>query len=91
MKLVPAISKGKAILLGDELRCNRLREDSSKICRKLIAKVNRFGQIAGDFRCERCKEEIEVRLVPATEESASKTVKQRFEKPTNFTPREVSE
>ena len=64
-RTLPAVAKGKAVLAGNELRCAKPREDDpAKACNKLIAKTNKYRQIAGNFRCERCKEQIEVRLVP---------------------------
>jgi hypothetical protein len=64
MKLLPAVAKGKAVIVGEDLRCQKPREDDpTKPCNKLIAKINRYRQIAGCFLCERCKEPIEVRLV----------------------------
>jgi hypothetical protein len=67
LKLAPAVSNGKAVFISDELRCQAPRAETrgDGVCNKLIAKFNRLHQIAGQFRCERCKQEIEVRMVPA--------------------------
>jgi hypothetical protein len=71
MKLLPVISKGQAHFRGEnkeELRCAAPRLDKPGwTCRKLIAKRNEHGQIAGDFRCERCGQSIQVSLVAAEE------------------------
>jgi phage FluMu protein Com len=65
-RLLPAVSKGHAVISEGELRCDRPRKDDpTRQCRKMIAKANKLGQIAGNFLCERCKEVIEVRLVEA--------------------------
>jgi transcription initiation factor IIE alpha subunit len=60
------VSRGKAVITADGLRCNAPRvADSSRICNKLLVKANQLGQIAGNFRCDRCKSEVEVRVVRA--------------------------
>lgn len=57
------ITSGKAIVTSDGLRCNSPRAtDASRPCNKLLAKANSSGQIAGHFRCDRCKSEVEVRV-----------------------------
>lgn len=64
-RLMPAISKGHAVITADELRCAAPRKDElERTCNKMIAKINQVGHIAGNFQCERCKEVIEVRMVP---------------------------
>jgi phage FluMu protein Com len=89
-KLLPAVSKGHAVLVEGELRCDSPRKDDpSRRCRKLIAKANKLSQIAGNFLCERCKEEIEVRLVEAQTPSRS-SVSTRFRETHELT-REVSQ
>jgi phage FluMu protein Com len=58
------IVSGKAVVTFDGLRCNSPRkDDASKSCNKLLAKANSSGQIAGHFRCDRCKAEVETRAV----------------------------
>lgn len=65
MNFLTFISKGIAILTADGLRCAALRQDdSSRRCNRLLAKKNEQRQIAGNFRCDRCGQEIEVRLGP---------------------------
>lgn len=65
MKLLTYVTKGKAWVTEEGLRCAAPREDSPElICHKLLAKKNEAGQIAGNFRCKRCKQEIEVTLSP---------------------------
>jgi len=55
------ITKGKAILTPGGLRCAGPRPSSpAQVCNKLIAKYNKAGQLSGNHRCERCKQEIEV-------------------------------
>lgn len=55
------ISRGQAVVRNGGLRCNAPRVgDPSRTCNKLLAKINTSGQIAGNFRCDRCKSEVEV-------------------------------
>jgi phage FluMu protein Com len=61
---LPAIAKGRAVLTNGELRCAAPHR-FERPCNKLIVKANVYGHIAGSFQCERCKERIEVRMVPA--------------------------
>ena len=57
------ISRGKAVVVNGGLRCNAPRVgDPSRTCNKLLAKTNTLGQIAGNFRCDRCKSEVEVQI-----------------------------
>ena len=53
---------------GNDLRCAAPRLDKRTgeevPCHRLIARTNKYGHIAGNFCCERCKEEIEVRMAP---------------------------
>lgn len=79
MKLLTFVTKGRAILTVDGLRCGNPRPDKDLprvgvdpgvgtprvgTCNKLLAKRNRLGQVCGKFKCERCKQEIEVELAP---------------------------
>lgn len=69
MKLLIYITKGSAVIQGDSLRCAASRaNDSRRTCNKLLVKKNEQGQIAGNFRCERCHQEIEVKLAPARDD-----------------------
>lgn len=62
--LLPCITKGKALITPEGLRCGASRtNDQDRRCNKLLAKKNAANQIAGNFRCERCRQEIEVKLV----------------------------
>lgn len=75
MRLLSYITKGKAIIQGDSLRCAAPRaNDSRRQCNKLLAKKNESGQIAGNFRCERCHQAIEVKLAPARDDLATKSL-----------------
>lgn len=57
------ITSGKAVVVNGGLRCNSPRSvDAGKTCNKLLAKANSSGQIAGNFRCDRCKSEVEVKV-----------------------------
>ena len=57
------ITKGKAIIKDNDLRCAISRfDDSYDICNKLIARKNEQGQICGNFRCERCHQEVELKM-----------------------------
>jgi hypothetical protein len=59
------ITKGKAVITPDGLRCRAPRDkDPARTCNKLIVKKNPVGQIAGSFLCERCDELIDVEIVP---------------------------
>jgi phage FluMu protein Com len=46
------IMKGAAVITLDGLRCGA--------CNKLLARKNTSGQIAGNFKCIRCGQMIEV-------------------------------
>ena len=68
MKLLIVISKGKAIIAGNDLRCAAPRvSDTKRICNKLLTKRNDMGQVAGAFKCERCNQIVEVKLVEPAE------------------------
>lgn len=57
------ISRGEAVIVSGGLRCNALRVGTlNRPCNKLLAKINDLGQIAGSFRCDRCKAEITVQI-----------------------------
>jgi DNA-directed RNA polymerase subunit RPC12/RpoP len=69
MKLLIYVTKGKAVIQGESLRCASPRpDDPNRICNKLLCKRNEQGQIAGDFRCERCHSQIQVKLATARED-----------------------
>ncbi len=64
MPLLTSITKGKARIHPEGLRCAAPRDnDPARDCNKLIAKRNDAGQIAGNFLCERCRQVIEVKLI----------------------------
>jgi hypothetical protein len=68
MRLLTSITKGKAVFVGNDLRCYAPRTSGQrKVCNKLLAKKNAIGQLAGNFRCERCCQEVEVTLVEVNE------------------------
>jgi hypothetical protein len=57
------ITKGKAVITPDGLRCRAPRDkDPTRACNKLLVKRSAGGQIAGNFRCERCSAEVEVEV-----------------------------
>lgn len=57
------IKNGKAILVGNGLRCQGPRlKQPDQLCNKLLVKKSSLGQIAGSFKCERCGQEIEVEI-----------------------------
>ena len=63
-RLLTSITKGKAMFVGVDLRCNAPRlTGQRKICNKLLVRKNELGQLAGNFLCERCKQEVEVTMV----------------------------
>jgi len=69
VRLLTFITRGKAVIQGDSLRCAAARiNDPRRQCNKLLAKKNEQGQIAGDFRCERCHQQIQVKLAPARDD-----------------------
>lgn len=74
LNLLMNVSKGKALIKPEGLRCGAPREnDPERICHKLLVKRSSRGQIAGNFRCERCGQEIEVSLVEPVELKPSGT------------------
>jgi phage FluMu protein Com len=58
------ISRGKAVISNGGLRCNNalIVGGRSRTCNKLLVKANASGQIAGCFRCDKCKGEVEVHV-----------------------------
>lgn len=81
------ISKGQAVINRDGLRCaapstrpNRVKLEESnnpapqQRCNRLLAKRNTSGQIAGDFRCDRCGQNVEVRFGYAAQVDAPQGV-----------------
>jgi len=68
MKQLTYITKGKAQIEKEGLRCAALRSNRPGwICNKLIVRKNLQGQIAGEFKCERCSQIIEVKTEPIPE------------------------
>jgi hypothetical protein len=67
MKLLTFITKGQVQISSEGMRCMALRENG-RVCHKMICKKNNLGQIAGDFQCERCKQNIQVTLRAAKED-----------------------
>ena len=66
MTLLICITKGKALIKPEGLRCGATREkEPERVCHKLICRPSTRGQIAGNFRCERCKQEIDVSMIEA--------------------------
>ena len=63
MKFICYIKSGKAIIQEGNLRCAQPRSgDARRQCNKLLAKKNESNQIAGDFRCERCHQNVVVAM-----------------------------
>jgi hypothetical protein len=59
------ITKGKASVTPEGLRCRAPRDkDPTRTCNKLLVKRSASGQIAGNFLCERCRQEVEVEIQP---------------------------
>lgn len=68
MRYQTYILKGKAQVENGGLRCAAPREDRPGwICNRLIVRKNRLGQIAGEFKCERCSQIVEVKSEPIAE------------------------
>lgn len=56
------ITSGKAVVIDGGLRCNHPRKDDlSQVCGRQLVRANASGQMAGNFRCPRCKNYVEVR------------------------------
>lgn len=52
---------GKAVLADGELRCTAPRANDKRLtCHKLMALVNRDGEILGKYLCTRCHSKCEV-------------------------------
>jgi hypothetical protein len=67
MTPLTCITKGKAFIVPEGLRCGGPRKkDPDLKCNKLLCKKAASGQIAGNFLCERCGQEIEVTLKEAS-------------------------
>ncbi len=69
------IVQGEAVVKGDELRCvgtkpRRVRPDQT-ICNRLIARVAN-GQLAGGFFCERCRQEVIVKMKSEEQDDSDK-------------------
>ena len=68
MTLQTCVAKGNGRIRTEGLRCAAKRpDDSSRVCNKLLLKPNTQGQMAGNFRCDRCGQEIELVLKVLTE------------------------
>jgi phage FluMu protein Com len=68
MKHLTYVTKGKAIPQQGGLRCAAPRDNRPGwICNKLIVRENSLGQIAGEFKCERCNQIIEIQTKPRAE------------------------
>lgn len=66
MNLLMCVSKGNALIKPEGLRCGASRENEpDRKCNKLLVKKNKDGIVAGNFRCERCTQEIEITLKEA--------------------------
>ena len=65
MKFLAVVKKGKAQFHPEGLRCAAPRDNRPGwICNKLIVRKNSDGLIAGEFKCERCSQLIEIKLKP---------------------------
>lgn len=72
LKLLTCISKGKASLKPEGLRCGAARKkEPERKCDKLLVKRSARGQIAGNFRCDRCGQEIDVSMIEPQPETAA--------------------
>jgi phage FluMu protein Com len=61
------ITRGKAFFKDGGLRCANPRSyEVEKPCNKLLAKRNALGQVAGSFKCDRCRAEVEVEISAST-------------------------
>lgn len=57
------IKKGTAILAPNGLRCQGPRvKQPTQVCNKLMIRKNSIGQIAGELKCERCGQIVEVEI-----------------------------
>jgi hypothetical protein len=58
------IRKGRAVITANGLRCQGPRKnDPTLICNKLLVHRTDEGQVAGQFKCGRCGQIIEVAMV----------------------------
>lgn len=59
------ITRGKAAFERNALRCAGKHTDPKRSapCGRLIVKLNRSNQLAGEFKCERCHQIIEVTMI----------------------------
>ena len=65
MKII--VTEGLAAIVNDGLRCAAKRAgDPGRRCNKLLAKTNSSGEVAGRFKCDRCKQDVEVELCQIT-------------------------
>ena len=72
-----AIKKGRAIIVPNGLRCQGPRlKQPDQLCNKLLVRKNDLGQIAGNFKCERCSQivEVEIRNYGKTKELGPKVL-----------------
>jgi phage FluMu protein Com len=73
MRCLTYIVKGKAQVQQEGLRCAAPRNGRPGwICNKLIVRKNSMGQVAGEFKCERCSQIIEVQSRPVEADDAAK-------------------
>lgn len=57
------IKRGKAVFTANGLRCQGARvRDPDRPCNKLLMRKNGAGQLAGEMKCERCGQIVEVEL-----------------------------
>lgn len=57
------ITKGRAVIVPNHgIRCRADHSQPKVVCNRLIVKFNKLAQIAGSFRCNRCKQDIDVEL-----------------------------
>lgn len=63
MNFLTQIKKGRAVIVQSGLRCQGPRvKQPDQVCNKLLVRKNAIGQIAGQFKCDRCSQVIEVEI-----------------------------
>jgi phage FluMu protein Com len=61
--MIMKVTKGLAVFTGEGLRCASPRpNDIARYCGRLLVKKSASGQLAGEFKCDRCNAICEVQL-----------------------------
>jgi phage FluMu protein Com len=66
------VYRGSAEIVEGGLRCGIRHLDAK--CGKLLARLNRNGAVSGKFKCDRCKQVLEVPLEIDTDQGVALTL-----------------